>query len=135
VENGTLVNDPVQPEGGPRISYGNLKTTAEFEDFNLKLEVNVPEGSNSGIYLRAIYEIQVADSYQKPLDSHNMGAVYSRIAPATAAEKPAGEWQAFDITLCDRHVTVKLNDKVIIDNHPVLGVTGGALTADQFSPR
>jgi hypothetical protein len=36
--------------------------------------------------------------------------------------------------LCDRHVTVKLNDKVIIDNHPVLGVTGGALTADQFSP-
>jgi hypothetical protein len=134
VRDGVLVNDPVQREGQPRVRYGNLRTEATFEDFNLKLEVMVPKGSNSGIYLRGIYEIQVLDSYEKPLDSHNMGAVYSRITPTVAAEKPAGEWQSLDMTLCDRHVTVILNGKKIIDNQPLMGVTGGALTADEFVP-
>jgi hypothetical protein len=74
------------------------------------------------------------DSYGKDLDPHNMGGLYSRITPSEAAEKPAGEWQRMDITLFQRHVTVKLNGKKIIDNQPVKGVTGGALTSDQFSP-
>lgn len=134
VKNGVLINDPVQPEGGHHIRYGNLRTRQEFEDFNLKLEVNIPEENNSGIYLRGIYEIQVFDSYGKELDSHNMGALYSRIKPAMAAEKPAGEWQTLDITLVDRHVTVILNGKKIIDNQPVRGCTGGALTSNEFKP-
>jgi hypothetical protein len=133
VENGVLVNDPVQ-KPGEHIAYGNLRTVQEFEDFNLKLKVNIPKGSNSGIYLKGIYEVQVMDSYGRELDSHNMGAVYSRITPSQAAEKPAGEWQDLDITLCDRHVTVVLNGKKIIDNQPLMGVTGGALTADEFAP-
>jgi len=134
VEDGALVNDPIQKEGGEHIRYGNLRTVYTFEDFNLRLQVNIPEGNNSGIYLRGIYEVQVYDSYQKPLDSHHMGAIYSRITPTVAAEKPPGEWQEFDITLYKRHVTVVLNGKTIIDNQPLLGVTGGALTADEFSP-
>ncbi|MCA9731922.1 MAG: DUF1080 domain-containing protein [Deferribacteres bacterium] len=134
VENGALVNHVPQKEGQPRIHYGNLCTVDKFEDFNLKLQVNVPKGSNSGIYLRGIYEVQVYDSFGKDLDSHNMGAIYSRITPTVNAEKPAGEWQDFDITLCDRHITIVLNGKTIIDNQPLLGVTGGALTADEFSP-
>jgi hypothetical protein len=132
--NGILVNNPVQKEGEPHINYGNLRTKKEFEDFNLKLQVNVPAESNSGIYLRGIYEIQVFDSYGKPLDPHNMGAVYSRIKPLVAAEKPAGEWQTLDITLYKRYVTVILNGIKIIDNQPLLGVTGGAISADEFSP-
>jgi hypothetical protein len=134
VVDGALVNDPVQTEGSPHISYGNLRTVDEFEDFNLKLEVNVPAGNNSGVYLRGMYEIQVVDSYKKELDPHNMGAVYSRIKPLTAAEKPAGEWQSMDITLCQRHATVILNGVKIIDNQPVYGPTGGAIKSDVFSP-
>lgn len=134
VENGVLINDPVQTEGKPHINYGNLRTEKEFEDFNLKLELNVPPNGNSGIYLRGIYEVQVCDSYGKPLDPHNMGGIYSRITPAIAAEKPAGEWQAFDITLLDRHVTVKLNGQTIIDNAALEGCTGGALWSDEFRP-
>ena len=134
VMDGVLVNNPIQEEGKPHINYGNLKTEQEFEDFNLKLQVNVPTGSNSGIYLRGIYEVQVADTYNKPLDSHNMGAIYSRITPSVAAEKPAGSWQDLDITLCNRYVTIVLNGKKIIDNQPLLGCTGGALTADEFRP-
>ena len=141
VHDGILVNNPVQKEGKPHISYGNLRTkkefegsNLEFEDFNLKLEVNVPKGGNSGIYLRGIYEVQVSDSYGKPLNSHNMGGIYSRITPTVNAEKPAGQWQQFDITLLDRHVTVKLNGKTIVNNQPLLGCTGGALWPDEFKP-
>jgi hypothetical protein len=134
VEKAVLVNNPVQKKAQPRIHYGNLRTVDEFEDFNLKLEVKVPSKGNSGIYLRGIYEVQVSDSYGKPLDSHHMGAIYSRIAPTVPAEKPAGQWQTMDITLLDRHVTVALNGKIIIDNQPLPGCTGGALWSDEFKP-
>ncbi|MCU0456695.1 MAG: DUF1080 domain-containing protein [Bacteroidales bacterium] len=134
VVDGTLVNDPVQTEGAPHKSYGNLRTEKTFEDFNLKLEVNCPAGSNSGVYLRGMYEIQVSDSYGKALDPHNMGALYSRIKPSVNAEKEAGTWQTLDITLCNRHLTVILNGVKIIDNQPVYGPTGGAIQSDVFSP-
>jgi hypothetical protein len=134
VKDGVLTNDPKQELGQPHKNYGNLRTVQEFEDFNLTLETNVPPGGNSGIYLRGIYEVQVADTFGRKLDPHNMGAVYSRICPTESAEKPAGQWQTFDITLVDRYVTVILNGKKIIDNQPLLGCTGGALWSDQFRP-
>jgi hypothetical protein len=129
VADGVLLNRVVKGK-----HHGNLRTDAEFEDFNLKLEVRTQAGSNSGIYLRGIYEVQIAESFGKPLDPHNMGALYSRITPAVAAEKPIGEWQTLDITLVDRHLTVILNGKTLIDNQPVLGCTGGALTSDESKP-
>ena len=113
---------------------GNLRTDQEFEDFNIKVEVRVPEHGNSGVYLRGIYECQVFDSYGKPVDCHNMGAIYGRITPTVSAEKKAGEWQTLDITLVERHATVILNGTKIIDNQPILGCTGGALTSDEFKP-
>lgn len=133
-KDGVLVNDAAQEEGKPRKHYGNLRTEREFEDFNLKLEVRVPKVGNSGVYLRGIYEVQVSDTHGKPLDSHNMGAIYSRITPTAAAEKPAGEWQTLDMTLVDRHVTVVLNGTKIVDNQPLAGCTGGALWSDVSRP-
>jgi 3-keto-disaccharide hydrolase len=133
-KDGLLVNEVAQEEGKPRKHYGNLRTDKEFEDFNLTLETCVAKGGNSGVYLRGIYEVQVVDSYGKPLDPHNMGAIYSRIKPTVAAEKPAGEWQTMDITFVDRHVTVILNGQKIIDNQPILGCTGGALWSDVTRP-
>src|SRR2546430_1903793 len=35
VEDGLLVNRPIQEEGKPHRSYGNLRTEREFEDFNI----------------------------------------------------------------------------------------------------
>lgn len=135
VEEDVLINEPApHVPGQQRRRFGNLRTNQEFTDFRLTLDVNVPEGSNSGVYLRGIYEVQVADSHGKPVDSHNMGAIYSRITPTVAAEKPAGEWQHLDITLVDRHVTVVLNGQTIIDNQPLAGCTGGALWSDQSRP-
>ncbi len=63
-----------------------------------------------------------------------MGAIYGRITPSAAAEKPPGEWQTLDITLVQRHAKVKLNGKTIVDNEPLAGCTGGALWSDQSRP-
>jgi len=133
-KDGILVNEVAQEEGKPHKNYGNLRTMRQFEDFNIKLEVRLAKGGNSGVYLRGIYEVQVADTYGKPLDPHNMGAVYSRIKPTTSAEKPPGEWQTMEITFVDRHVTVVLNGARIINNQPILGCTGGALWSDVSRP-
>ena len=134
VEDGVLINRTHHDEGRPRKAHTNIRTGQEFEDFNLTLETRTLKGSNSGVYLRGIYEVQVFESYGRPVDSHNMGAIYSRITPSIAAEKPIGEWQTLDITLIDRHVTVILNGETIIDNQPVLGCTGGALWSDPLRP-
>ena len=134
VQDGILINRPVQEKGKPHQAFGNLRTEQEFEDFNLALETRVGPGWNSGVYLRGIYEVQVTDSYGQKLDPHHMGAIYSRITPSVNAEKPSGEWQTLDITLVERHVTVVLNGTKIIDNAPLLGCTGGALWSDEFRP-
>jgi hypothetical protein len=134
VKDGLLVNNPVQEEGKSHKNYGNLRTDREFEDFNLTLGVRVGKGQNSGVYIRGIYEVQVADTYGKPLNSHNMGAVYSRIKPTVDAERPPGQWQTMAITFVDRHVTVVLNGQKIIDNQPVAGCTGGGLWSDVNRP-
>jgi len=133
-KDGLLVNEVKQEAGQPHKSFGNLRTIREFTDFNLTLETRLAKGGNSGVYIRGIYEVQVADTYGRPLDAHNMGAVYSRIKPTTSAEKPPGEWQTMDLTFVDRHVTVVLNGTKIIDNQPILGCTGGALWSDVNRP-
>jgi hypothetical protein len=133
-DHGLLINTQQQERGKPKRLYANLRTAAEFEDFSLHAETRVPKDGNSGIYIRGTDEVQIFDSYGKPLDPHNMGAIYSRITPTAAAEKPAGEWQTVDILYVARHVTVVLNGTKIIDNQPVLGPTGGALWPEMDRP-
>lgn len=134
IKNGVLINNPLQPENGKHIRYGNLRTVAEYEDFRLTTDLSVDINGNSGIYLRGIYEVQVMESYGMPRDNHHLGAVYSRITPSKAVERAPGKWQTLDITLVDRHITVILNGTTIIDNQPLLGCTGGALWSDEFRP-
>ncbi len=113
-ENGVLK----APGGG-----ANLVSTAKFWNFKLHIEYRMASGSNSGIGLRGRYEIQVQDDYGKPPNSHSNGSLYSRIAPRVEASKPAGEWQAYDITLIGRDLTVVLNGQKLIDKQVVEGLT------------
>jgi hypothetical protein len=129
-QDGLLIND----QSTPGKHYGNLRTDREFEDFNITLETKLDKHGNSGVYLRGIYECQVADTYGRKTDPHNMGAIYSRITPTENVEKEPGQWQTLDITLVDRHATVILNGKNIIDNQPITGCTGGALWSDVSRP-
>ena len=126
-KNGVLENNG---SGGANI----CTKRRDFTDFRLSYDVRTDKGCNSGVYLRGIYEIQTIDSYGKEPDCHNMGAVYGRVTPSVTADRPAGEWQHVEVILCDRHATVVLNGVKIIDNAPLRGITGGALSHDQFAP-
>lgn len=134
VKDGVLSNRIKRKADGKPDGHGaNLKTKrADFFDFKLSYDVKVLPGCNSGVYLRGIYELQVLDSYGKGVDCHHMAALYGRITPRVAAEKPANEWQHVDVMLYKRHLTVVLNGVNIIDNQPILGCTGGAITNDEF---
>ena len=133
-EEGALFNDTPKKSFDPFAHYGNLRTDQEYTDFNLQIDFNVPKGGNSGIYLRGMYEVQVVDHDSKMQGIHGVGAVFNRILPKGNYGKQGGEWQHYDITLVDRHITVILNGIKIIDNEAIAGCTNGALTADESLP-
>ena len=99
----------------------NLISERKFWNFSLHAEYRLQPHSNSGIGLRARYEVQILDDYGQPPDTHGHGAIYSRIPPAKNASKPAGAWQTMDVRLVGRTVTVVLNDVKVIDKQQIEG--------------
>lgn len=112
----------------------DIITEQTFKDFKLHVEFKMVEKSNSGVYLRGRYEVQIQDDFGKEPESHRIGGIYGFITPTSNPAKKAGEWQSFDITLIGRKVTVVLNDKTIIDNQEIPGITGGALDSNEGEP-
>jgi hypothetical protein len=118
----------------------DIYSEAEFGDCVVTLEVMVPKGSNSGIYLMGNYEIQILDSFGKDkVGAGDIGGLYGRSAPKVNASKPPGEWQTFEIDFTapkfenDKKVgnarfnQIKLNGQVIQENVELDKPTGGSL--------
>jgi Domain of Unknown Function (DUF1080) len=125
VENGSLIT----PGNGPE-----LINNSKFEDFKLHVEFNCGPDSNSGVYLRGRYEVQIeTDSIAEPA-SHHMGAIYGFLAPDPEQPRKPSEWQTYDITLVGRTVTVVQNGHTIIDQKEIPGITGGALDSHEGLP-
>ena len=125
VENGILKS---------RHSGANLITTTRWNDFKLHIEFRCPKGSNSGVYLRGRYEVQIEDDEGSYPEKHLLGAIYGFLTPSEMVAKKAGEWQSYDITLLGRMVTVVANGKTIICNQEIPGITGGALDCHEGEP-
>jgi hypothetical protein len=125
VANGTLVS----PGHGPEIL-----TEAKFEDFKLHIEFNCAPKSNSGVYLRGRYELQVEDDPEPEAPSQRTGGIYGFLAPSPEPPRTPGVWQTYDVTLVGRMVTVSLNGVTIIDNQEIPGITGGALDSHEGLP-
>jgi hypothetical protein len=115
-------------------SGSNLVTNRTFNDFKLHIEFRYPKESNSGVYLRGRYEIQVIDSEGMEPSDVLLGGIYGFITPNEMAAKAAGEWQTFDVTLVGRLVTVVANGKMIICNQEIPGITGGAIDSNEGAP-
>ena len=125
VENGELIT----PGNGPE-----LINDGKYEDFKLHVEFNCGENSNSGVYLRGRYEVQIeTDSIEEP-PSHHMGGVYGFLAPTPEQPRKPGAWQTYDITLIGRMITVVQNGQTIMDNKEIPGITGGALDSHEELP-
>jgi hypothetical protein len=143
---GILVN-------GPKGRTHDLLTRQKFTDVEVHVEFLIPKGSNSGVKLMGLYEIQIVDSYGvKEPTGADCGGIYPRaeeepiyhhidkgVPPRTNAARPAGEWQTLDIvfraprfdsqghkTANARFVKVVLNDKAIHEDVEVQYPTGHA---------
>ena len=124
----------------------DIYTEQEFGDCMVELEVMIPKGFNSGIYLMGQYEVQVVDSYgKKRIKDSAMGGIFGVASPKINAAKKPGEWQKFLIEFKAprfenrkriapaEFVKVELNGEVIQQNVKIeKGPTSGALKNGEF---
>lgn len=86
----------------------NLVSNESFGDVELYLEFLVPKGSNSGVYLHGLYEVQIFDSWgaDAPMTFGDAGGIYERwqdnkgfegSAPRVNGSRPPGQWQSYHI--------------------------------------
>lgn len=125
VHDGTLVS----PGNGPE-----LISDVNVQDFKLHIEFNCGKDSNSGVYLRGRYEVQVETESEGEPPSHHTGGVYGFLAPQPEQPRRPDVWQSFDITLIGRKVTVAQNGVTIINNQEIPGITGGAVNSHEALP-
>jgi hypothetical protein len=123
VKDGALVNAPDPVKHGT-----DLVGEQKFWNFTVRFEFMVPDGSNSGFYLRGRHEIQILGDYKsgKPTQGGN-GAIYNHTVPSIFASKPGGEWQTAEATMIGNKITVILNGKKIHDNVECNRATGSEL--------
>ncbi len=130
-ENQWIVEDGIlkSPKSGV-----NLVSEESFMDFKLHIEFRYPEGSNSGIYLRGRYEVQIMDNKGEAPSDVLFGGIYGFLTPTEMAAKAAGEWQTYDITLIGRRLSIVANGIPIINDQLIPGITGGALDNNEALP-
>jgi hypothetical protein len=107
---------------------GNLLTVEEFGDFILRFEFRLTPGANNGLGIRAPargdaafqgMEVQILDDGHpkyanlQPWQVH--GSIYGVVAAERGCLKPAGEWNAEEVTVKGSRVTVVVNGKTIVD--------------------
>ena len=128
------------------IDHGSdVYTEKSFGSGHYHVEFMVPKGSNSGVYLMGLYEIQVLDSHGKQkVGPGDVGGLYNTKAASENAAKAPGEWQTFDIVFKAPQfdeagkkvsnalfVNVKLNGKTIHENVEAPKPTGGELGGEK----
>lgn len=147
-------SDPAQLEvapGGKELINSaaggvDIYTEQKFGDVHIELEMMIPKGSNSGIYLMGEYEIQVLDSFGKePPTQQDMGAIYGVSPPKLNASKQPGEWQKYEIDFLAprfdgdkraapaRFAKIVLNGQTIQENVEMQAPTPGGLTGKEVA--
>lgn len=136
---------------GPTGRTANLCSTRAFGDIEIYAEFMLARGSNSGIYLQGLYEMQILDSWgsTEPMTSSDLGGIYHQwidnrgvggSAPRVNAARRPGEWQSYQAwfraprfdaagrkTAPARFLRVLLNGQVVQENVDVAGPTRAAL--------
>ena len=107
---------------------GWISTTSQYDDFILELEYRLPEGANTGVFLRAPregnpafqgMEIQLlddfADKYSDLQPWQYTGSIYAVKAPSKQVTRPAGEWQSMKIKADGPVIQVTVNGEMIVN--------------------
>jgi hypothetical protein len=123
VANGILKNTVNVGEHGT-----DLVTDKKFWNFTVRYDFMVPDGSNSGFYLRGRHELQILGDFKSGKTSvTGNGAIYNFKAPSVFASKPGDQWQTVEATISGNKITVVLNGKKIHDNVECNRATGGEI--------
>jgi len=150
--------DPTGSPGDTPILVNDLKvgqhgtdiyTEKEFGDCEVHVELMVPKGSNSGVYLMGRYEVQVFDSFGKKKPGFiDLGGIYNTHPPMPENYEPKapGEWQTLDIvfqaprfdaggkkTTDAKFVSVKLNGKEIQKDVDTPKPTGSEISSKEVA--
>lgn len=150
---GTARLNPADPKtfvvepGGSELVNAKEKGVDFYSEFQhgdavITLEVMVPQGSNSGIYVMGEYEVQVLDSAGKDANPGpgDMGAIYGAQPPTKPTYRQPGEWNQYEIrwlaprfdaagkkTANAKFLKVVLNGAVIHENVEMPGPTPGGV--------
>ena len=129
-QNGMLVNSIPKGQHGT-----DLVTNKKFRDFVVRYEYMVPEGSNSGFYLRGRHEIQILGEpvTAKP-EKTSDNAIYNHSAALVKASKKPGEWNTVEATVKGNQFTVIVNGVKVHDNVTVDRPTGSELDGNVNDP-
>ncbi len=102
----------------------SLCTDKDYGDFELYVDWKILEGGDSGLYLRGTPQVQIWDTEYENYFRH--GAENGSASlwnnqrnprfPLVKADKPVGEWNTFFIRMVGERVTIKLNDRLVVDN-------------------
>lgn len=122
----------------------DIYTEEKWGDCVIEVELMVPQGSNSGVYVMGEYEVQVLDSWgREKVGPGDIGGLYGASAPKVNASKKPGEWQKFVIDFQApkfeggkkvsnaKFVKVTLNDQVIHENVEMKGPTPSGVTGKE----
>ena len=123
-----------------------LRSDAEFDDFNVRLEYRLSTGGNSGLYVRvpqdgnhhrdndtlppAGFEVQILDdaapAHLKLKDYQYSASVYDIAGANPRVSRPVGEWNSLEINCRGQHVTTWHNGhrvtNVTAADAPLLGL-------------
>jgi len=95
----------------------NLCTAKDYGNFELYVDWKIEPKGDSGIYLRGSPQVQIWDAGQRKIGS---GGLYNNkkhpSQPLVMADNPVGQWNTFWIKMVGDRVTIKLNDKLVVDD-------------------
>jgi hypothetical protein len=110
----------------------DIVSEKSFEDFDFHCEFKLSPRSNSGIYFRGQYEIQLLDSLwrgrngAKANPEQTLGAVYGQKGPRGDAYYGPDSWNVLDARLEGQQLSIKLNGVQIINNYRLVKPTQGS---------
>lgn len=120
----------------------NICTEAVYGDHVVELEVMIPRGSNSAIFVHGEYQVQILDSYTRSDEpTHaDMGGIYGVAAPRDPIYHKHGEWNSFRIEFRAPRFDadgekienavfkrIVLNGRTIHESHEMTDVTRGGI--------
>ena len=103
----------------------NLQTAKLYGNFELYVDYKIEPKGDSGIYLRGNPQVQIwePNSPNNPKKLGSGGLYNNKKNPSDplvqVADNPVGQWNTFFITMKGDKVTIKLNDKLVVDNTPL----------------